>query len=479
MITATQLSATSLSAGILQANLISGGDTAYRLAFIGDSTTQWGFIPRFFGVIDIISDAAGVGGDGELTLYNDSTMRWTAEGDTVGARTAFDYDFRCWFESGTADKGVCITLPSAYAEFGTPEGTPIPLTMNANDGMGGRDEAPYVFGQILNGQRFAMVSNQGVAGQTSTQILARFSDILTKDTFGRPLSIKPTHVVILAGINDPNTEAAQTISNLTDMRDLALSAGVTPIFGNLVMESPDVDDAAFIAAVNAGIAGMGVMVADYHTACNGVAGAISGPHYTTLGGKLAGAPLAALLESIAGQGSSRFAFGSGTTNLVVNGALSGTSGVLTGMTGVAAVDSTFSGIGVCIASKESVTGEHDWQVFTVTGAVAGATIEMELDPSWVTGQSIFGAVDCDITGDGISNANFTIEFRSSGDTRVESFYALNPISDHDMGELAGILQTPDIEVPTYYNAGRAYASVILSTGNTVVKFRNAGVGLAV
>ena len=479
MITANPLSATSLSAGILQANLISGGDTAYRLAFIGDSTTEWGFIPRFYGVIDTISDAEGVAGEGTVTLYDDSTLSWTAAGDTVGARTAFDYDFRCWFESGTADRGVCITLPSAYAEYGTPEGTPLPLTMEANNGMGGRDQAPYVFGQILNGQRFAMASNQGVAGQTSTQILARFSDILTKDTFGRPLSIKPTHVHILAGINDPNNEAAQTISNLTDMRDLALSAGVTPIFGNLVMESPDIDDAAFIAAVNAGIAGMGVIVADYHTACNGVAGAMSNPHYTTLGSKLAGAKLAELLVSIAGQGSSRFAFGSGTTNLIVNGAMSGTSGTLTGMTGVAAVDSTFVGDGTCVASKQAVSGENGWQVYTVTGATAGDTITVEFDPLWSIGQNIYGSVDCDITGDGISNANFTIEFRSSGDTRVESFYALNPISDHDMGELAGILQTPDIEVPAYYNAGRAYASVILSAGDTVVKFRNAGVGLAV
>lgn len=481
MITANPLSATSLSAGILQANLISGGNTAYRLAFIGDSTTEWGFIPRFAadGFNGIISDAEGVAGDGTVTLYDDSTLQWAAEGDTPGARTSFVYGRRYWYESGSAKKGNSIIVPPEFEAFTTPEGTPVPITMLAQNGMGGRDQAPYVFGQILNGQRFAMVSNQGVAGQTSTQILARFSDILTKDTFGRPLSIKPTHVHILAGINDPNTEAAQTISNLTDMRDLALSAGVTPIFGNLVMESPDIDDAAFIAAVNAGIAGMGVIVADYHTACNGVAGAMAGPHYTTLGSKLAGAKLAELLVSIAGQGSSRFAFGSGTTNLIVNGAMSGTSGTLTGMTGVAAVDSTFVGDGTCVASKQAVSGENGWQVYTVTGATAGDTITVEFDPLWTIGQDIYGSVDCDITGDGVSNANFTIEFRSAGDTRVESFYALEPLSDVAMGELAGILQTTAIEVPAYYNAGRAYASVILSAGDTVVKFRNAGVGLAV
>ena len=488
MITANPLSATSLSAGILQANLISGGDTAYRLAFIGDSTTEWGFIPRFAadGFGGIISDAEGVVGEGVATLYDDATLQRAAAGDTAGARTSFVYGRKYWYESGSTNKGNSIIVPPELEPFVTPEGTPIPVSMLAQNGMGGRDEAPYVFGQILNGQRFAMAGNQGLAGQRAEQVLLRVADSWEKDTFGRPLSTKPTHIVVLVGINDvayidggtAPYGVAEVKDWLDDIRDAILAQGIMPIFGNLVEEAPSPSKILLIAELNLHIAGMGVPVLDYHAACNGVAGAMSNPHYTTLGSRLGGAVLADLLVSIAGQGNSRFALDSGTTNLIVNGTMSGTSGTLTGMTGVAAVDSTFTGSGTCVASKQAVSGENSWQVYTVTGASAGDTITAEFDPLWSIGQDIYGSVDCDITGDGVSNANFTIEFRSAGDTRIESFYAVAAISDDDMGELAGILQTPDIEVPTYYNAGRAYASVILSAGDTVVKFRNAGVGLA-
>ena len=458
------------------------------LSFIGDSTTEWGFIPRFAadGFAGIISDAEGVAGEGTATLYDDQTLQWAAAGDTSGARTSFEYGRKYWYESGSPKKGASIIVPPEFAPFASAEGTPIPLTILAQDGMGGRDEAPYVFGQILNGQRFVMAGNQGMAGQRAENILLRIADAWEKDTFGRPLAVKPTHIVILAGINDvayiSGGGAPYSVNKvkdwLNDIRDAILAQGITPIFGNLVTESPSPLEITLIAELNLHIASMGVPFVDYHTACNGVAGAMSGPHYTTLGSRLGGAVLADLLVSISGQGNSRFALDSGTTNLIVNGALSGTSGVLTGMTGGAAVDSTFTGSGTCVASKQAVSGENDWQVYTVTGASAGDTITAEFDPLWSIGQDIYGSVNCDITGDGVSNANFTIEFRSAGDTRVESFYAVAAISDDDMGELAGILQTPDIEVPTYYNAGRAYASVILSAGDTVVKFRNAGVGLA-
>lgn len=459
------------------------------LSFIGDSTTEWGFIPRFAadGFAGIISDAESVAGEGIATLYDDDTLQWAAAGDTAGARTSFEYGRKYWYESGSHKKGVSIIVPQEFAPFASEEGTPIPISMLAQNGMGGRDQAPYVFGQILNGQRFAMAGNQGIAGQRAEQVLLRIADSWEKDTFGRPLAIKPMHIVVLVGINDvayidggsAPYGVAEVKDWLDDIRDAILAQGIMPIFGNLVEESPSPSKILLIDELNLHIAGMGVPVADYHAACNGVAGAMSGPHYTTLGSKLAGAKLAELLVSIAGQGSSRFALGSGTTNLIENGELAGTAGVLTGMTGVAAVDSTFTGSGTCVASKQAVSGENDWQVYTVTGATAGDTITAEFDPLWSIGQDIYGSVDCDITGDGVSNANFTIEFRSAGDTRVESFYALAEVSDDAMGELSGILQTPDIEVPTYYNAGRAFASVILSAGDTVVKFRNAGVGLAI
>lgn len=463
----------------------------FRIAFIGDSTTEWGFIPRFAaqGFAGLISDAENVGGDGIVTLYDDSTLQWAAEGDTAGARTSFVYGRKYWYESGSPDKGNSIIVPPEYEAFATPEGTPVEITMLANDGMGGRDQAPYVFGQILSGQRFAMTGNHGMAGQRAEHILLRIADAWEKDTFGRPLAVKPTHIVILVSINDvayiADGGAPYGVNEvkgwLNDIRDAVLAESIKPIFGNLVDEDTSPEIVALIDELNAHLASIAVAdsvyVVDYHTACNGVAGAMAGSHFTTLGSKLAGAKLAELLESIAGQGRSRFALGSGTTNLIENGELAGTAGVLTGMTGVAAVDSTFTGSGTCVASKQAVSGENDWQVYTVTGATAGDELLVEFNPLWEIGQKIYGSVDVEVTGDGISNINYTIEFRSTGDTRVESFYALNPISNADMGDLAGILQTPAIEVPTYYNAGKAYASVILSAGDTIVKIQNGGVSL--
>jgi len=459
--------------------------SSYSVSYIGDSTTEWGFLPRFAadGFAGIISDAEGVAGEGTVTLYDDQTLQWEAAGDTSGARIAFEYGRKCWYESGSPKRGVSIIVPPEFSAYASLEGTPIPLTMLANNGMGGRDQAPFVLGQILNGQRFDVLGIHGMAGQRAEQILLRIADSWEKDTFGRPLAIKPTHIVVLVGINDVSyinggsaPYGVEEVKDwLDDIRDAILAQGIMPIFGNLVEESPSPSKILLIDELNLHIAGMGVPFVDYHAACNGVAGAMSGSHYTTLGAKLSGAVLANLFESIAGQGNSRFGVSTSTTNRIVNGSMSGTAGTLTGMTGVAAVDSTFVGTGTCVASKQLISGDNYWQVYTVTGAADGDTITTEFDPSWTIGQDICGSVNCDITGDGVSNANFTIEFRSAGDTRIESFYSLAEVSNNDAGELAGILQTPIIEVPTYYNTGRAYASVILSAGDTVVKFRNAGV----
>jgi lysophospholipase L1-like esterase len=453
-----------------------------NIAFIGDSTTEWGFIPRFvFG--GVISDAEGVVGEGVVTLYDDATLQWAAAGDAAGARTSFVYGRRYWYESGSANKGNSIFVPPELGPFASAEGTPIPIDMLAQNGMGGRDQAPYVFGQILSGQRFAMAGNQGIAGQRAEQVLLRIADSWEKDTFGRPLAIKPTHVVVLVGINDvayiSGGEAPYGVAEvkdwLDDIRDAILAQGIMPIFGNLVDGDTSPEIVALIDELNLHIAGMGVPVADYHTACNGVAGAMAGSHFTTLGAKLAGAKLAEFLVSIAGQGRSRFALGSGVSNLIENGELAGEAGSLTGMTGVVAVDSTFTGSGTCVASKVSVPGENDWQVYTVTGAATGDELLVEFDPLWEIGQRVYGGIDFEVTGDGVSNVDCVIECRNADESRIESFHALTPAANVAMGELTGILRTPTIAVPSYYDSGRFYFKAILSAGDTVVKTRNGGV----
>lgn len=457
----------------------------YRIAFIGDSTTEWGFIPRFAadGFAGITSDAENVAGEGVATVYDDSTIQWAAAGDTAGPRTAFEYDRKQWFESGAAGKGLCIIFPSTFSGIGTPEGTPVPLTILAQDTMGGRDQAPHVFGQILSGHRFTVTGEHGYSGQRAEEILARLPDAWEKDTFGRALGRKTTHVVVLVGINDVaniNDEnatygVAEVKDWLDDIRDAVLAQGIMPIFGNLVEEAPSPSKILLIDELNLHIAGMGVPVADYHTACNGVAGAMSGPHFTTLGSKLAGAVLADLLLTIAEEGRSRFALGRAANNLVTNGALAGTSGSLTGMTGVAAVDSTFTGSGTCVASKQAVSDQYDKQVYTITGASAGDELLVEFDPSWTIGQRIFGSVDVWVTGDGVSGVNCYMSFTNAGNTRTETFNALSAVSNHAMGELTGILKTLTFAVPSYYDSGRFYFKAILSAGDSVIKIQNAGV----
>lgn len=462
--------------------------SAQYIAFVGDSTTEWGFVPRFAVNNSFFSDAENLPeGDGIFTLYDDSTASWAANGDTVGARTTIRFNQRNWLESGAAAKGVCVYVPSAFAPYGSPEGTPIPFTISATEGMGWRDEAPWVFGQILNGQRFSISSVQALSGDVTQNILGRLPDAFDRDTFGRLSSRRPSVVVVLSGINDitgiTDDSVEWTIEDvkgwLTEMKDYILGRGAKAVFGNLVTESPDAETIALIADVNAHLASMAVAgsvyVVDYHTACGGVAGAQAGPHFTTLGAKLAGAALAEVLEAIAGHGQSCFALGSGLVNLIENGALDGSTGELVGMTGEAAVKSTFTGAGGCVASKETAARQHDWQVYTITGAADGDELLIEFVPLWEIGQNIQGGVDVDVTGDGISNVDCVIECRNADESRIELFRALTPASGMAMGALAGILRTVDIVVPSYYDHGRFYVKAILSAGDTVLKIRNAGV----
>jgi lysophospholipase L1-like esterase len=79
------------------------------------------------------------------------------------------------------------------------------------DGKGIHNWANFFLGKDLS-----VLGNSGIGGQTSTQILARF----TTDA----LNLNPAMVSILAGTNDPVT--MDTIGNLTAMYTAALAAGI-------------------------------------------------------------------------------------------------------------------------------------------------------------------------------------------------------------------------------------------------------------
>jgi acyl-CoA thioesterase-1 len=70
--------------------------------------------------------------------------------------------------------------------------------------------------------------NRGIAGQTTTQVLARFQE----DVVG----LHPKGVVILAGINDLRSgiSTSQIVDNLAVMGDVAKAHGIKPAFGSVM-----------------------------------------------------------------------------------------------------------------------------------------------------------------------------------------------------------------------------------------------------
>lgn len=97
---------------------------------------------------------------------------------------------------------------------------------------GGDDDQgvrPYWSGSVwsltalLSRGRFALVRNEGIGGQATTQMLARFKTAV--------IDRKPGIVLIGGGRNDLNggTDTATTRANITSMVDQALKAGIHPV----------------------------------------------------------------------------------------------------------------------------------------------------------------------------------------------------------------------------------------------------------
>ncbi len=496
MLIANPLFAGTASGTAIHGSSLSASSHGNYVVFAGDSNTFYGYKPRWSGVgVFARSNASGLtASTGTLTLYDDSTATWTAFGDTVGARIDVGQGL-VWLESGSANKGICLNITATWAATGTALGLDVPIEIAASDYIGGNDRCPCLFGQLLSGQAFIPAANFGVDGDISYTLLERIGQVFTVDSFGRPTSRRPRVVGVLIGINDVTYLAGGGLEYdmddvkgwVTDIKDSIISNGGVAAFGNLVKESPSAGEIALIAEFNLHLATLAaadpdnVKVADYHTACNGVAGAMDGVHFTNLGAKLAGEQMAVILESLAGgAGVSDFRLGSGAQNLITNGNMAGTSGSKgEALTGVTAVDAGFtvSGAGAAVGSKEAVTGEYDWQVYTITGADTGDELTVLLNPLWAIGDNIYGEMEIEITGDGVKAANVATIFLSVDFSQIEGCNSLFNSSNTDMGELSGVWRTAPIDVPSFYDTGSLYAHFILSAGDTVIKVRNAGVGI--
>lgn len=463
------------------------------IVYAGDSNTEPAFIPRWgcsgdvAGRSDVEADIAGVG---TLTIYDDSTATWAAFGDTAGAVTAVGEGF-VWLESGSAGKGFSFNITQTVVDtLGTEAGNPVAITVAKNPEMGSANFSPCQFGQMISGQALNATANFGRNSETTYGLLERMPQVFTVDSFGRPTTKRPSVVGVLIGINDViylgGGFGGYTVNDvkgwLTDIKEIIVSNGAKAIFGNLVMESPSVPEAAIIAELNAHFASLedsNTYIADYHSVCDGVADAMDSAHYTNLGAQLAGEVLSPILIEIAGRaGVSPFRLGGSVSpdaNLIVNGALAGTAGNLEGsMTGVVAIDSGYFGAGACVGSKEAVEGENDWQVFTVTGAAAGDFIFPLFDTkAIIAGSMVYTGIQISVSGAGVTAANLSFSYKNVDDSITEVVHSCYPVYTKNMGEIEWTVEMA-VEIPSWYSQSSLYMYIAPEVGDSVIKIRNAG-----
>jgi lysophospholipase L1-like esterase len=92
----------------------------------------------------------------------------------------------------------------------------------------------FDWANVYLGQRFRVVANRGVGGNTTTQMVARFGT----DVLG--LSPLPAWMMVMAGTNDlaAETPAAMILANIESMVTQALAAGIRVILGTCVPNDP-------------------------------------------------------------------------------------------------------------------------------------------------------------------------------------------------------------------------------------------------
>lgn len=479
---------------MLSSDLSSSADRSNQyIVFAGDSTTEPNFSAKWDAVAAFFrSDAQDLtAGIGTLTLYDDSTATWAAFGDTAGARTPVGEGF-VWLESGSPDKGACFNIPASLAAAGTELGFDAPVEVEASSYIGSKDVAPATFGGIFSGQVFTPSANLAVDGETAFGLSQRIGQVSTVDSYGRPTTKRPRVVVVLIGVNDITYLAAGGLDYdmddvkgwVTDIKDSIVADGAIAALCTVVMADPNPTEIALTTEFNAHLATLAaanpsrIKVADFHTACNGVASAMDGSHFTGKGAKLAGQELADILIDLAGSaGRSNFRYNSG---FVVNGNMAGEDGFLGGgLTGVSAVNAlidTATGSGV--ASKEAVAGEHDWQVFTLTGMSNGDTLAVLLDlDGAAVGDTIYSEVEIQITGDGVLGASSSIAANNFDASVSETvFSCFSNFSESSPGA-SGIYRTNPYRLNDWYSIGAAGVIVFFAAGDHVVKVRNFGAAI--
>ena len=478
-----------------------------RVVYAGDSNTEAAFYSKWeISGILFRSDAKDLAaGTATLTIYSDNTATWSAPGDAPGPRVALSQGF-VWFESESADMGGCIYVNmDTVMALATAEGYGLEQTVEPAAFSGHADYSPATWAQILSGQKLAPTAFLGSTGETAAGLLARFPQLWTCDTYGRELpdADRPDHAVVMIGTNDITAIAAGGASydiddvkaSITAMADYAASIGKSMTLCTVASQTWGAGEFALaqnlqrhvdtLAATNSHVTAAPVFLAlrdGDQSDGRSISGAMNGVHYVNKGAYYGGEAIANTLLGIVGAaGRSRFRFAGDDSNLLTNGAMLGTAGVLTGTlaTGDVAVDTACSNTLTVAFSKETVAQETPWQVATVSDSEANDTIVMTFDFAEVPAAGVSADIEYLVASGGtfLKGVDAAIHY-TDGDTNDVYIHACaidaSAVQLPD-GSWTGVLRVPAMSVPSWATAATFEVTAkFAADAVTVLKFRAAG-----
>lgn len=313
--------------------------------------------------------------------------------------------------------------------------------------------------QVFLRQRFNILANAGVGGNTTAQMLAR----ITSDV----LSLAPGYVLFLGGVNDiqGGVASSTTIANLTAIFDAIRGARSTLIVGT-VLPSQFIDTTAEKQAlsvinrfiVNYARANNDVILVDWHThmvnpstgdpLANSTA---DGTHPAALGASILGRALAAVLDPIVPHVDS-IAYSNvepynGHPNAMMVG--NNGSGLPTGS--IPLTDGTApTYTATKVARTDNVQGE--WaQIALTAGGLKIAMDQLLSATPFAIGDSIYFEQEFETDAAGwatIQWVRIALEFRNGGGGISSTTSILNnSTTDLPIRPASGILRTPAVAIP--------------------------------
>lgn len=265
----------------------------------------------------------------------------------------------------------------------------------------------FVWANIMLGGRMKVLSQEGVAGETTAQMLARLDASV--------LARRPGFVIVLGGTNDVanNVSAATTIANLFEIYSRCTAAGIRVVAIPIIPRTGlSAGQLAALQTVNrwikdfcrstAGVilCDMGQAIMDPNSNWSPASGyLLDGTHPNSLGASVMGKALAAALTNIV---PSADILNCGQDNLLTNPYFYGTgTTIATGWSLQGGTGATFS----YVPRTDNVRGS--WmQAAVANGGVANVTQNVSIGSSMAVGDTVHMAVEvqCD-TLDAAAAAN--------------------------------------------------------------------------